>query len=195
MLEYIFEITQILCGYFISAALFLQYLLHAAGLNGLQLLSDGIPDTLLTLLSVLICDPAGYYMTYMAFMLAYTDERWKAELCRLFHLLGNLAGIEEASMTLLSDNGSMQERPAAVLSRPSVLSVPVSQLFTEFRWCIAAEACFAEARTDDIYDHPCTGYWDQRCEMTHGHDFQEFRKRVSKDVAVSWKWTTEAGPF
>jgi hypothetical protein len=60
-------------------------------------------------------------------------------------------------MTLLSCDSTMQQRPATILGRPSVLFLRFPEHVGEGGWRVAAELSLAAPGADEVYGDPCAG--------------------------------------
>ena len=75
-------------------------------------------------------------------------------------------------MAILARDRSVEEWPAAVLSRPPELLVQVGEVLAEGRLSVPDEGCLAEAWTDEVQNNSRTRYGDQACEITDRFDLQ-----------------------
>ena len=77
-------------------------------------------------------------------------------------------------MALPSRDSPIQQRPATILGRPSILVFRFLEDNAEGGWCVSAEISLAAPGTDEIHNDTCAGYWGQDRKMASRQCFEKF---------------------
>jgi hypothetical protein len=95
-------------------------------------------------------------------------------------------------MALLSRNSPMQQRPATILGRPSVLLFRFPEHIGECGWCVSAKLSPAAPGTDDIYSDACARDRGQDRKLASRKRFEKFGYWIPSIVDVSYNWRAES---